>query len=81
MVGEDSQDMKREKIALPPPVKRRDHHLCKLFHSYGMKINACFNFNVAPVSITQIELNLKEDSAPISAFGVDFSSNSSSKHM
>jgi hypothetical protein len=30
MAGEDQQETKSEKVALPPPTKRRDHHLRKL---------------------------------------------------
>lgn len=29
MTGEDQSEMRTEKVALPPPAKRRDHHLRK----------------------------------------------------
>jgi len=30
MVGEDQNETKLERVALPPPTKRRDHNLRKL---------------------------------------------------
>jgi hypothetical protein len=41
MVGEDQQDLKSDRVALPPPTKRRDPHLRKfanLFHKIYFKI-------------------------------------------
>lgn len=34
MAGEDQQESKMERVALPPPMKRRDHHLRKLRIKY-----------------------------------------------
>ena len=31
MVGDEQQDGKADRVALPPPTKRRDHHLRMLF--------------------------------------------------
>ncbi len=45
MAGEDQQEMKQDRVALPPPAKRRDHHLRMLFilHSIEM-LGFCFSF-------------------------------------
>lgn len=31
MIGEDQHEVKHERVALPPPTKRRDHHMRKFF--------------------------------------------------
>jgi len=44
MAGEDQQDTKPEKVALPPPTKRRDHHLRKLITNIRMRLYSEFLF-------------------------------------
>jgi len=40
MAGEDQQDIKTDRVALPPPTKRRDHHLRKLVTEHHADCNA-----------------------------------------
>ena len=42
MAGEDQSETKHERVALPPPVKRRDHHMRKLVRISSIK---CCSFS------------------------------------
>jgi hypothetical protein len=69
MAGEDQQDVKQERVPLPPPTKRRDHHLreCHLPRRKRMSIVV-----VASMSVGQVGFGSGEDIAPVNAFGIGF---------
>lgn len=76
MVGEDQSETKHERVALPPPVKRRDHHMRKL-----VRISLLSNAAVlASANITQMGFTIAEESSPLNAFGVGLSSDAEPKH-
>jgi hypothetical protein len=45
MAGEEHQDVKQERVALPPPAKRRDLHLRRLLDLYLRNSFFSFSFN------------------------------------
>jgi hypothetical protein len=79
MVGEDQQEIKTERVALPPPTKRRDHHLRMFFSNFINKKKIFFVF-LASINITQVGFSSSEELSPVNAFGVGLSSDPSPKH-
>ena len=77
MAGEDQQDVKQERVPLPPPTKRRDHHLRKC-HLSGRKWPSVGI--VASVSVGQVGFSSSEDVAPVNVFGVGFNADAVPPH-
>ena len=80
MVGEDQPEVKQERVALPPPVKRRDLHM-RMSWSIAKWIFST-SFSLASVNISQIGFDTSEESSTVNAFGfgLGLSSDPSPKH-
>lgn len=80
MSGDDEQPTGiAERIALPPPIKRRDYHL-RMCGRVGFAEKSNRDFLSASISIMQSAFGMNEDLPSVSVFGVDLNLDSEAKH-
>lgn len=83
MAGDEQQEVKPERVALPPPTKRRDLHL-RSFNSLIITLaeilKICFFFCLASVSISHIGFHSADESSPVNAFGVGLNGDTEPHH-